>query len=216
MTADIDVSAFGTEEAGLIVRFNEWEAKDVEADRFVSLKKADKDGRETLYLVQGLPDIAHAEADAPLNPGIADAKFRSETAVELTLQAPAPAMGGLEGVSLTGNGQALALKSVLRDKDGLRYMIVLPEPITPGRAYEVKKDGYGAFPLSSASFFSTKAFEEAFSYTGDDLGVVWTPAETRFRLWAPTADKVVLNLFAQGDGNAALSSTPMTKTEQST
>jgi hypothetical protein len=73
-------------------------------------------------------------------------------------------------------------------------MIVLPEPITPGRAYEVKKDGYGAFPLSSASFFSTKAFEDAFSYTGDDLGVVWTPAETRFRLWAPTADKVVLNI----------------------
>ncbi len=216
VTADIDVSAFGTDEAGLIVRLNEWEAKDVEADRFVSLKQADKTGTETVYLVQGLPDIAHTEAEAPLNPGIADATFRSETAVELTLQAPAPALGGLEGVTLTGNGQALALKSVLRDKDGLRYMIVLPEPITPGLAYEVKKEGYGAFPLSSASFFGTKAFEDAYAYAGDDLGAAWSPTETRFRLWAPTADKVVLNLFDKGDGGAALSATPMTRAEKGT
>ena len=47
--------------------------------------------------------------------------------------------------------------------------------------------------------FSTKEFEEANYYQGDDLGAVWTIEETRFRVWAPTAEQVVLHLYRTGD-----------------
>ena len=35
-------------------------------------------------------------------------------------------------------------------------------------------------------------------YPGEDLGAVWTPEHTVFKLWAPTAQRVTLRLFATG------------------
>lgn len=37
------------------------------------------------------------------------------------------------------------------------------------------------------------------AYSGEDLGAVWTPGSTRFRVWAPTARAVRLNLYKSGD-----------------
>lgn len=39
---------------------------------------------------------------------------------------------------------------------------------------------------------------DKFRYDGDDLGVVYTSQNTTFKLWAPTAEKVKLNLYATG------------------
>ena len=47
-------------------------------------------------------------------------------------------------------------------------------------------------------FYSTDAFESAFTYTGNDLGAVWTEDATTFRLWAPTAKAVSVNLYRSG------------------
>ena len=47
--------------------------------------------------------------------------------------------------------------------------------------------------------FSTPEFESAYTYTGSDLGATWSPAETAFRVWAPTADEVLLCLYRSGD-----------------
>jgi pullulanase len=59
--------------------------------------------------------------------------------------------------------------------------------------------------------FSTKEFEEANYYQGDDLGAVWTRKCTQFRVWAPTAEKVVLNLYRTGDQEDRFQSIPMEK-----
>lgn len=46
--------------------------------------------------------------------------------------------------------------------------------------------------------YSTPAFEEKFTYTGDDLGCRWTRERTRFRLWAPTAADACVLLYKGG------------------
>ena len=46
--------------------------------------------------------------------------------------------------------------------------------------------------------YSSKAFEKQYTYTGSDLGASWSPEKTVFRLWAPTAQAVTLNLYAGG------------------
>ncbi|MBO7252063.1 MAG: type I pullulanase [Oscillospiraceae bacterium] len=46
--------------------------------------------------------------------------------------------------------------------------------------------------------YSGSAFEKAFTYTGHDLGAVWTAAKTIFRVWAPTAVQVSVNLYRTG------------------
>ena len=44
------------------------------------------------------------------------------------------------------------------------------------------------------NIYSTEKFEKEFTYSGSDLGATYTPEKTTFRVWAPTADTVTLNL----------------------
>ena len=37
-------------------------------------------------------------------------------------------------------------------------------------------------------------------YEGNDLGAVYTPKMTRFKVWAPEAEAVKLNLYKEGEG----------------
>ena len=63
--------------------------------------------------------------------------------------------------------------------------------ITPALAEEVEEQ-------TLTEYYSSADFEDAFTYTGDDLGATWTPEATCFRVWAPTATAVVLNLYTSG------------------
>ena len=49
--------------------------------------------------------------------------------------------------------------------------------------------------------YSTKEFEEKYTYCGTDLGACWTAEKTSFRLWAPTAEEVTVNLYRSGNAN---------------
>ena len=37
-------------------------------------------------------------------------------------------------------------------------------------------------------------------YNGNDLGAVYSKQKTAFRLWAPTADRVRICFYAEGNG----------------
>ena len=51
--------------------------------------------------------------------------------------------------------------------------------------------------------YDSKAFEAQY-HTDEALGALWTPAATRFALWAPTARQVCLSLYAEGTGGGPL------------
>ena len=53
-----------------------------------------------------------------------------------------------------------------------------------------------------SKFYSTPDFEAAFTYHGNDLGAVWSKDTTIFRLWAPHADAVTVNLYQSGNPDA--------------
>ena len=59
----------------------------------------------------------------------------------------------------------------------------------------------GAFPASAESlsgYYSSAEFESQYTYDGDDLGATWSKEATAFRLWAPTATAVTVNLYESG------------------
>ena len=58
--------------------------------------------------------------------------------------------------------------------------------------------GAGAEETAMSSFYSSEEFEAQYTYAGDDLGAVWSAESTTFRVWAPTADAVAVNLYASG------------------
>jgi len=48
------------------------------------------------------------------------------------------------------------------------------------------------------TYYSSPEFEAKYTYCGNDLGATWTKEHTSFRLWAPTAESVVIILYASG------------------
>lgn len=119
-------------QVGFIVRLNEWEMKDVDADRFVDVSNI-LSGTVDIYVTTGVE------------------KFETKVSDDAVLGQKTP---------------------------------------TPGA-------------VSNTSEYSTKTFEDKYTYTGNDLGALWTKDDTSFRVWAPTADKVQVNLYTAGEASAS-------------
>ncbi|MDE7299843.1 MAG: type I pullulanase [Lachnospiraceae bacterium] len=61
--------------------------------------------------------------------------------------------------------------------------------------------------------YDSPEFEREFDYPGHDLGAVCTADGTEFRLWAPTAERVELRLFASPAASKAEKTVPLQKQE---
>ncbi len=59
--------------------------------------------------------------------------------------------------------------------------------------------------------FLTRDFEDDFYYDGADLGAIWSIEKTMFRIWAPTASNVILNLYENGTGDNMVQNIPMNR-----
>lgn len=51
-------------------------------------------------------------------------------------------------------------------------------------------------------WYSSKEFENQYTNEEDDLGAIWDKEKTTFRVWAPTAESVTLNLYKSGNKDA--------------
>ncbi len=68
---------------------------------------------------------------------------------------------------------------------------------TKTKGYTILFEG-NEYPIIMPNIYSTEKFEKEFTYPGSDLGATYTPKKTAFRVWAPTADTVTLNLYGSG------------------
>ena len=50
---------------------------------------------------------------------------------------------------------------------------------------------------------AVEALDAEYAYTGNDLGAVYSPEKTVFKVWSPTATEVTLNRYATGSDNEA-------------
>ena len=53
--------------------------------------------------------------------------------------------------------------------------------------------------MTMTELYSTEEFERKYTYSGTDLGARWFREKTVFRLWAPTAKSVKINLYKSGN-----------------
>ena len=90
-------------------------------------------------------------------------------------------------------------------------IIEVEETLDISKNYKVVIEGYGERAVVPTSIFDSQYFIDNFTYDGDDLGAVINGNNTTFKVWAPTASKVVLNLFEAGNGGSAYKSVEMTK-----
>lgn len=100
---------------------------------------------------------------------------------------------------LDGNGEEVEVSG--RVQAASRYTFQLAEPINTNQMYAVSYMGKLTTVIMPYPY-STAAFEAAYTYAGDDLGATWSAEETIFKVWAPTAKEVTLNLYKTGEDGA--------------
>jgi len=66
--------------------------------------------------------------------------------------------------------------------------------------YNPARTGHDSFPI----------------YSGEDLGVIRSPEKTSFRVWAPTAQAVIVKFYGQGQGGIPLATYSMNKSRAGT
>ena len=98
--------------------------------------------------------------------------------------------------SVIGPDGALSITSVTAE--GKIYTIVTEEEIDLRNDYTLIFNGQ-EYDINLPSYYSTEEFEAEFTYEGNDLGAIWTKESTAFRVWAPTATAVMVNLYETGD-----------------
>ena len=209
----------GIEEVGFIVRKNcsdpggtSWGSatKDFEADRFVAIE-----GKETvIYLKSGVEEQFTSNDGGKTLEMIN--KFTLATiADEFTLTykvTPKVKLDSLDQVKVYQGDRQLEVKSLSGlGKTQATGQIEVAEALDLSLTYTVEIQGFGSKVAIPLEIFDSTYFAENYHYDGDDLGAVMDGDNTTFKVWAPTASAVVLNLFEKGDGVNAYKSVEMVR-----
>ncbi len=185
----------GTSEVGFIVRTQDW-AKDVDADQYIDIAEM-VSGTVDVYVESGVEGYEKAYgSDAVLGIKLKAASYNAAIhSVTVTMT------GQLEddpliAFTVTGRGGQIDVAQVA-DKGDNSYILLLAEDLNIYHTYYVNYDGSSQV-IRMPILYSTPEFEEEFTYTGDDLGATYTKESTTFRVWAPVAESMTLNLYESG------------------
>lgn len=198
---------------GIIVRLNEWEAKDVDKDRFFTTSTTNADGSIDVYLVQSNEMIYKAKDDVDLSPKFLSASINQMDQVEINVTIPFNKDDALNLFKLQDStGKEINITNIYADGSGTisNCVLFLEEALSLDEKYSVVSDTYGEIALSMNKVFDLDAFEDAYFYDGDDLGAIYSADETAFRVWAPTASEVSLMLYTDGHTDSLIKEIPMT------
>ena len=118
---------------------------------------------------------------------------------------PALRIKSLDEVKVTDGEREIpvtALSSL--DNEVILGVITLGEPMDISREYTLTIADYAPMTVSPTEIFDSEAFNERYAYDGELGAIVKAPnGDTEFRLWAPTASSVDLNVYAEGAGGDA-------------
>ncbi len=208
-------------EVGFIVRTNcsdpggtSWgdATKDYDGDRyaqitgketFVYLKSKDgaqymsDDGGKTLYQAKQFTLAGIISLD--------EIKYNITPAMRIT---------SLDQVKVLDGDRELEIKELSSlNNEVVSGVIKVGEELDISKIYTVKIEGYEPQSAVPTTVFDSPEFIEKYTYDGD-LGAINTADSTLFKLWAPTASAVKLNIYDEGEGGEAREVVDMAKGEK--
>ncbi|MEM7627970.1 MAG: type I pullulanase [Planctomycetota bacterium] len=202
----------GTDRQGFLVRFRDWEGKDVDRDRFVDL---DADGVTEIWLVSGDTRVFTDPADIDVSTRLVGAFLDAGDAIHLTASAKlspdqlqsarlhndgSPASYSIDSAAVTQGDQS----------QGVLYRLALSEPVAFEHISNLSLHVEGLDPITV--FARDVLNEERFLALDAELGSRHAPASTSFRVWSPVAESVDLLLYDSPDAPAPGRTLPMTHT----
>ena len=207
----------GVDEVGFIVRKDcsdpggsSWGSavKDYDQDRFAKIE-----GRETfVYLKSGDANL-YISNDGGKTLDMAK-KLTSATMVDINkIQYrlnPKATITDLSQVKVLEDGKPITVTSLSTlGTEAASGYIEVESNLNLSASYKIVIDGFGEKEVIPIDIFDSEYFAKNYHYEGNDLGATVSDGKTTFKVWAPTASKVVLNLFEAGHGVDAYKSVDM-------
>lgn len=190
---------------GIIVRLskggNDWAAKDVSEDRYITTFLPD--GSAEIWLIQDDKQIYYSEPVT--TPEIVSASIdniRSVTVRVNKLFTPAP---GNNDFTITGPGnpKVESVKTISGAKASTSLTITSSADFSLDGNYRISHPTYGEATMTMGNVLNSERFNSLFTYDGNDLGNVYSATQTAFRVWAPTASAAKLVVYP-ADGSRAI------------
>ena len=186
--------------------------KDVDADRFVDMNAR----RVTIYLKSGDENIYFSS-----NGGSEDvaknfkmAAMTGFTTIRYTVS-PAVKITSLSQVKVYQEGREIPVTALSSLNNKVVFGdLTVGEQLDISKPYELEIEGYGRKAVIPTTVFDSQEFIDNYTYSGNDLGAYINGSATTFKVWAPTASKVVLNLYSAGNGGETIANVDMVKGEK--
>lgn len=199
MVATMAVPA-GTTKVGFIVRTQDWD-KDVDMDQFIDLSEVIS-GTVHAYVESGVEGaVKEYGEDVVTGTKLKSAVYDGENTVtvELTGELDQELTDSFYVTGRLGDVKVTATELANKASDSqFFYKLTIADKLDTTRNYRLGFDGQ-EFPVNMPVIYSTQEFEDKYTYEGDDLGATVSADKTTFRLWAPTAESVSVNLYTSGD-----------------
>ncbi len=185
--------ATGVTSVGFIVKLPGWAAKDVDKDQFIDVA-AYVSGTVHVYVQSGVEGFeVKLDSDVVSGIKVKSAVYKDGDGIRVTMTGP------IDPATLTVNGPEGKVAIAFSGEVSKNVYSLVPEGgLNLYADYTLSFNGE-TYEISMPNVYSTASFEEQFTYTGNDLGANWTIDSTTFRLWAPTATAVKVNLYETGD-----------------
>ncbi|PEO78854.1 type I pullulanase [Bacillus toyonensis] len=169
---------------GFIIRTNEWE-KDG-GDRWI---ENIKDGRAEVWILSGDEKVYNSKpsSDLTIQKAIIDS-FN-----EITVTTNVPFNIKEQKIEIEG----IKIKEINPfDKNGgditNKVKIITEQKIDLKQTYKVKIENLAYTNTEIGKVIRSEEFDKLFYYSGNDLGNIYSPQHTKFRVWAPTASEAKL------------------------
>ncbi|MGG0730241.1 type I pullulanase [Bacillus paramycoides] len=169
---------------GFIIRTNEWE-KDG-GDRWI---ENIKDGRTEVWVLSGDEKVYDSKPSSELS--IQKATIDSFNEITVTTNVPFNIKEQkieIEGVKIKGISPFDTNGGDITNK----VKIITEQKIDLKQTYKVKLENFADANTEIGKVIRSEEFDNLFYYGGNDLGNIYTPQHTKFRLWAPTASEAKL------------------------
>ena len=194
---------------GFIIRKGEWEEKDIDSDRFIDISTV-YSGQIDVYLKQGRESIEYNYGDSVRGAKVKGITVKDKRTIvaELSMASTTDVKSSFK--VLDENSKELAISGV--SASGTTVTIKMSSDLDYYSAHNLVYNDF-TYGMDMPVEYSSDEFEARFTYDGDDLGSTWSKNSTTFKVWAPTAGSVKVNLYESGTNGTDdwISTTDMVK-----
>ncbi|MFM7873810.1 MAG: pullulanase-associated domain-containing protein, partial [Actinomycetota bacterium] len=155
-------------DVGIIVRLNDWAAKDIDDDRFIT--EFDANGNAEVWLVQNEKPIFTKRPSIEMK--ISSASFETFKEVKVELNKPLkPLPGARNDFAISGGLKVIGVrtKNPKLSKD-TELILTLNSSVSLARRYQISHPKLGKASIAIGNLVTSTKFEKEFTYSGNDLG----------------------------------------------